>query len=166
MKEVNPEVLTENTFQLIGKDWMLITAKKDNKVNTMTASWGGMGIMWDQKVAIVVIRSHRFTKEFVDSSESFSLTVLDNSYRKTLGYLGTVSGREEDKIAKSNLTVAYEGETPYFGEGRLVFVCKKLYAQPFSPDYFQEAGLDEEFYPEKDYHTMYIAKIEKVLVKD
>lgn len=166
MKELNPELITDNTFKLIDKDWMLVTAKKDDKINTMTASWGGLGIMWDQQVAFVVIRSERYTKKFIDASETFSLTFLDESYRKTLGYLGSVSGRDENKIEKSNLTVEYSEDTPYFGEGRMIAICKKLYAQPISPEFFTVTGFDEKFYPEKDYHTMYIAKIEKVLIKD
>jgi flavin reductase (DIM6/NTAB) family NADH-FMN oxidoreductase RutF len=166
MKELKPEELKDNPFVLIGKEWMLITAQKESKVNTMTASWGGMGILWDREVAIIVVRSGRFTKEFVDSAETFSLTFFDDSYKKTLGYLGSVSGRDEDKIAKSGLIVKHINQTPYFEEGRMVMICKRLFAQKMSPDAFQIAGLDEKFYPEKDYHTMYIAEIEQILTKD
>lgn len=165
MKSIKPEELQKNVFSMIGKDWLLVTAKKEDKVNTMTASWGGLGVMWGKNVAFIVLRPQRYTKEFVDAGETFSLSVLGEEYRKTLNYLGTVSGRNEDKVGKSGLTVEHEEETPYFGEADIVLVCRKLYAQQYDPSCFIDKSCDERWYPEKDYHTMYIAEIEKVLVK-
>lgn len=164
--EIKPEELNKSAFQLIGNEWMLVTAQKDNKVNTMTASWGGFGIMWHKNVVNIVLRPQRYTKEFVDSSDTFSLTFFDKKYKKQLGYLGAVSGRDEDKIAKSNLTVDHIDNTPYFEEANLVLICKKLYAQDFDSKCFIQDGLDEEFYANKDYHTMYIAEVQKVLIKE
>lgn len=111
-KEMKPEELQKNPFTMIGKEWLLVTAEKDGKANTMTASWGGMGVMWGKNTAFIVLRPQRYTKEFIDSTETFSLSVLDESFRKTYGYLGSVSGRDEDKIAKSGLTIIHEGATP------------------------------------------------------
>jgi flavin reductase (DIM6/NTAB) family NADH-FMN oxidoreductase RutF len=164
-KEIKPEELDKSPFKLIGTDWMLITAAKENKVNTMTASWGGLGIMWGKNVTNVVIRPNRYTKEFVDSSDTFSLTFFDSSYKKQLGYLGSVSGRDEDKIAKSNLKIDYLDKTPYFEEGKLVIICRKLYKQELKPEGFIAKELDSKWYPEKDYHTLYISEIEKILMK-
>ena len=130
MKEIKPEELQKNPFQMIGKEWLLVTAEKEGKTNTMTASWGGVGIMWGKPVAYVFIRPQRYTKEFIDAGDHFSLSVLGEDYRKTLNYFGTVSGRDEDKIAKSGLHVAHENGTPYFEEANTVLVCRKLYAQP------------------------------------
>lgn len=121
--------------------------------------------MWGKNVAFIVLRPQRYTKEFVDAGETFSLSVLDESFRKTYSYLGTVSGRDEDKIAKSGLTVTHEGETPYFEEANTVLVCRKLYAQEYQPECFLNKEPDAKWYPGKDYHTMYIAEIEKVLVR-
>ena len=101
MKSIKPEELEKNVFHMIGKEWLLVTAEKEGKVNTMTASWGGLGVMWGKNVAYIVLRPQRYTKEFVDAGETFSLSVLDEEYRKTLSYLGTVSGRDEDKITKA-----------------------------------------------------------------
>jgi len=86
MKLINiePEKLHADCFTMIGKEWMLITAEKDGKVNTMTASWGGMGILWNKKVAFIFIRPQRYTKEFVDATSHLSLTFFDESYRKQL----------------------------------------------------------------------------------
>jgi len=165
-KEIKPEELQKNPFTMIGKEWLLVTAEKEGKANTMTASWGGVGVMWGKNVAFLVLRPQRYTKEFVDASKTFSLSVLDESFRKTYGYLGSVSGRNEDKIAKSGLTVVHEGETPYFEEANTVLVCRKLYAQEYRPECFLEEEPDKKWYPDKDYHTMYIAEIEKVLIKE
>lgn len=163
--EIKTEELNESPFKLIGKDWMLITAKKDDKVNTMTASWGGLGVMWGKDVAYIVVRPQRYTKEFIDNSDTFSLTFFDDEYKKTLGYLGKVSGRDEDKISNSNLTLNTYENTPYFEEGKVVLVCKKLYGQYLDPKCFLEDGIDERWYPEKDYHMLYIAEIKNVLVR-
>ena len=163
-KKVDVKTLEMKPFEKIGSEWMLISAAKDGKANTMTASWGGLGVMWGKNVAYIVLRPQRYTKEFVDAGETFSLSVLDEEYRKTLSYLGTVSGRDEDKIAKAGLTVEHEGETPYFGEANTVLVCRKLYAQNYDPACFIDKSCDEKCYPDKDYHTMYVVEIEKVLV--
>lgn len=165
-KEIKPEEITRNPFTMIGKDWLLVTAEHDGKANTMTASWGGVGIMWGKQVAFVFLRPQRFTKELVDQEATFSLSVLDNSYRKTLSYLGTVSGRDEDKIAKAGLTLAHAGETPYFTEANTVLICKKLYVQDFKPECFLTNTEIDKWYPEKDFHTMYVVEIEKVLVQN
>lgn len=165
-KEMKPEEMNQNTFQLIGKDWMLITAEKEGKINTMTASWGGLGVMWGKNVAYVVIRPQRYTKEFVDYSDEFSLTFYDNSLKSTLSYLGSTSGRDENKIAKSELTVAYEGDIPYFKDANMAILCKKLYAQEYKPECFIDQSLINTWYPNEDYHTLYIVEITKILVKE
>jgi flavin reductase (DIM6/NTAB) family NADH-FMN oxidoreductase RutF len=162
--EIKPEELKKNIFQLISKDWMLVTARNDNKVNTMTASWGGFGFIWNKPVSYVFIRPQRYTKEFIDNSDSFSLSFLDKEYRKQLNYLGSVSGRDEDKISKSNLTVEHSINTPYFKESKLVIICKKLYSQEFKPECFIESEINKEAYSNGDYHTMYISEIQKVLI--
>jgi flavin reductase (DIM6/NTAB) family NADH-FMN oxidoreductase RutF len=163
--EITPEMLKENTFHTIGKDWMLVTAGNTDKANTMTASWGGLGIMFGKNVAYVVIRPQRYTREFIDHEATFSLSFLDNSYRKKLNYLGQVSGRDEDKIAKSGLTLDYDGETPYFKEADTVMLCRKLVRQPLDANSLVDESLDQTFYPTKDYHILYIAEITKVLKK-
>lgn len=160
-----PEQLENNPFELIGKEWMLITAEKEGKVNTMTASWGGLGVMWGKNVAFVVIRPQRYTKEFVDFSDCFSLSFYDKSFKSALSYLGSVSGRDEDKINKSNLTVVYEDSIPYFEEANTVLFCKKLFQQAYKEDSFLEQAIKDTWYPNADYHTLYIAEITKILTK-
>jgi flavin reductase (DIM6/NTAB) family NADH-FMN oxidoreductase RutF len=165
MKEIKHENFQENAFEMIGKDWLLITAEKDGKVNTMTASWGGVGVLWNKKVAYIFIRPQRYTKEFVDFSDRLSVCVLPNSYRKELSYLGNVSGKDEDKISNANLKVQKYEDVPYFDEARLTLICRKLYAQDLKEEYFIEKDIIDKWYPEKDYHTMYVVEIEKILSK-
>ncbi len=163
-KEINIESFVLNPFKKIGTDWMLITAKNQNKINSMTASWGGLGVMWGKNVSYVVIRPQRYTKEFVDNSETFSLCFFSNAYKDILKYMGTVSGRDEDKIENSNLNLSSYNDTPFFDEAKLVLICKKLYKQDLKPDYFLDNDLDKIWYANKDYHCMYISEIKNVLV--
>ena len=95
LKEIQTSQLHSDAFTMIGKEWMLVSAERDGVVNTMTASWGGMGILWNKKVAFVFLRPQRYTKEFIDQKDCFTLSFYDEEYRKTLSYLGTVSGRDE-----------------------------------------------------------------------
>ncbi|MDF2486569.1 MAG: hypothetical protein K0R46_2737 [Herbinix sp.] len=162
-KELSPDMIRRNPFQMIGKEWMLITAGDENKVNTMTASWGGLGVMYGKNVAFIVVRPQRYTKEFLDREDTFSLSFLDKEYRKALNYLGTVSGRNEDKITKSGLTLDRYDNTPYFSEANNVLICKKLYVQQMSGDCLLEERYQSTFYPNEDYHYLYIAEVTTAL---
>lgn len=163
--EITPYDIEKNTFTCIGKQGCLVTAKKDDKANTMTAAWGGFGVMWNKNVAYIVIRPQRFTKEFVDSTDCFSLTFFDKEFQDKLMYLGRVSGRDEDKISKAELTTIYENDIPYFDEASLVLFCKKLFATDYKEKDFIDKEIMSKNYPNKDYHTLYIAEITKVFVK-
>lgn len=162
---IKPEKITDNTFQLIGNEWMLVTAQREDDVNTMTASWGGLGIMWGKPVAYVVIRPQRYTREFIEASDGFTLTFFPEGYKKVLGYLGSVSGRDEDKIKKAELAVVKDNGYAYFEEGRLVLKVKKLFKQQFTKESFLDQDIVSKWYPEEDYHYLYICEIEEVLKK-
>ena len=162
-KELLPEQWTENPFTLIGKEWMLVAAEKEGKVNAMTAAWGGLGFLWGKNVAFVFIRPQRYTKAFVDAADTLSLTFFGPEHRQMLGYMGKVSGRDEDKVQKAGLTVLHQGETPYFDEARLTVIGRKLYAQDLKPECFVEPDCDSRWYPDKVYHTMYVLEVEKIL---
>ena len=161
MKSIKPEELNKNVFDMIGKQWMLVSATKDGKTNAMTASWGGLGIMWGKQVAFVFIRESRYTKEFIDASDRMVLSFFDESHRKMLNYMGTVSGRTEDKIEKSGLTLT---ENNTFEEAEVTMVCKKLFATPMKEEDFISKEALEKWYKDKDMHTMYVVEIEEVLV--
>ena len=162
-KIIRADQFRKNPFKLIGKDWMLITAGNKENVNTMTASWGGLGVMYGKNVAYIVIRPQRYTKEFVDREDTFSLSFFDKEHRKTLNYLGTVSGRDEDKISKSGLTLIRYNDTPYFDEANHVLICKKLFKQPLNTDGLIDENLLNTWYRNGDYHTLYIAEITDIL---
>lgn len=164
-QEIQPEQFDQSPFRRIGKDWMLIASEANGKMNAMTASWGGMGVMWGKNVAYIVIRPQRFTKTLVDAADTLSLTFFNNDQKKMLTYMGTASGHNEDKIAKSQLTVVRDQSAPYFEEANTVMICKKLFAQPYTPDSFIDPKIREEWYPDNDYHTLYVAEITKLLVK-
>lgn len=156
-----------NPFEMIGKDWMLIMAEKEGKVNAMTASWGGVGVMWNRNVAYIFVRRSRYTKEFIDGSDTFSLSFYDTKkYRKELSYFGTVSGRDEDKVLKSGFTVQHENEVPYFDEADTVLICKKLSRHAISAEGLLEESIDSQYYADKDYHEMYIGEITKILKRN
>lgn len=160
LTKIQVEELHSDPFTMIGKEWMLVSADYDSTVNTMTASWGGMGILWNKKVAFVFIRPQRYTKEFIDKADTFSLTFYDENYRKDLAYLGKVSGRDEDKIKQVGFHEAHVDDTPYFEEANTVLVCRKLYAQSMDPTCFIQTDLIEKNYPNQDFHTMYVVEIE------
>lgn len=164
-KEMNVKDFIVNPFEKIGNEWMLITATDGIKTNAMTASWGGLGVMWGKNISFVVVRPQRYTKEFIDKSEKFSLCFFDESYKKTLGYLGRVSGRDEDKIKNSGLTVLDFNGVSVFKEASMVLICKKLYRQNIDPECFIDSSLDCAWYPNKDYHDLYFSEIEKILIK-
>lgn len=100
MKEVSYKDLKFNPFDLLGREWMLVTAgNRQDGCNTMTISWGHLGCMWghNDPTAVTYIRASRYTKTFVDREDYFTLCVMDASFKKQMAYLGTVSGRDEDK---------------------------------------------------------------------
>ncbi len=168
-KTITPQEIKDNPFTLIGNDWLLITAGTVEKHNTMTASWGGVGVLWNKPVATVYIRPQRYTKEFVDNAETFTLSVLPSDMRKALSYCGTYSGREVDKDAACGLTPfaadAENAQSIAYEQARLILVCKKLYVGQIKPEGFVDPALDEKNYPTHDYHTVYIGEIVKILEK-
>ncbi len=166
LKQVSPKEFVINPFTAIGTDWMLISAKADDRINAMTASWGGLGVMWRRNVAFVVIRPTRFTKTLVDKAAGFSLSFLNHQkYEKALNYMGSVSGYQQDKIAGSGLTVAELHDIPYFAEADKVLICRKLFVSPYKPEQFIDHSVEAEAYPRHDYHDLYIAEIETFLQK-
>ncbi|MFC2638622.1 MAG: flavin reductase family protein [Mitsuokella sp.] len=163
-KEIAAEAFAESPFKMIGKEWMLVAAEADGKANAMTVSWGGMGVLWGKNVAFIFIRPTRYTKEFIDRADKLTLSVFTEEHRKMMRYFGTVSGRDEDKLAKSGLTVRHENGYTTFAEARVTMECRKLYAQALQSDCFLDKSCDEKWYDD-DYHTMYVVGIEKIRVE-
>ncbi len=164
-KEILPSELNDNTFDLIGKDWALVTAKSRKGCNTMTASWGGLGIMWNKPVAFTFIRPQRYTYGLIETEDYFTLSFYDEKYRDALKFCGTKSGRDYDKAEECGFTPVYDEAAPYFEQARLVLVCKKLYAQEMNEESIQDNETVLPNYGSNDYHKMYISEIVKVLKK-
>ena len=160
---IDPFEMDYNVFQLIGMDWMLITAGSMDSFNTMTASWGGMGMLWNKKVCFCVVRPTRYTYKFMEKSDCFTLSFFDEEYRDALDFCGTRSGRDVDKIKKTGLTpVKGIKGVPFFDEARLVLETRKIYFQDLDPRNFLDDSIEDN-YPEKDYHRMYMGEIIRVL---
>ena len=165
MRKIDPKTLDQNVFSLIGDQWMLITAGTPEHCNTMTASWGGLGVIWGAPSATCYIRPQRYTKEFVDREEYFTLTFFGEEYRKALQLCGSKSGRDVDKVKECGFTVqAAECGAPYFAEAELVLVCRKRFTQPMAEENIPQE-IREKWYPQKDYHTLYIGEIIDVLAR-
>jgi flavin reductase (DIM6/NTAB) family NADH-FMN oxidoreductase RutF len=160
-KTIKPEELTENPFRLIGKDWMLITAGTPGKYNTMTASWGGLGILWNKPAATIYVRPTRYTYEFTEKHEEFTLSFFDEKFRAALSFCGSKSGRDCDKTAETGLTTFAAENSVAFEEAKLVIVCRKLYFQDMDSSNFLDENADK-FYTLKDYHRIYIGEVLKI----
>jgi flavin reductase (DIM6/NTAB) family NADH-FMN oxidoreductase RutF len=141
----------------------------------MTASWGHLGALWGKPqikghsglpTAVVYVRPQRHTKEYMDRETTFSLCVFEPSYKKTLVYLGSHSGRDYDKVKASRLTAVFDEGTTYFAEASMVFICKKLYQAPLDEAGFMDREVLDDNYEHRDLHHMYIGEIVKILVKE
>lgn len=166
MKEISIKELQENPFVMFNDKWALVTAGNEEKCNTMTVSWGGMGIMWGKPVATIYIRPQRYTKEFVDREECFTISILPEEYRKALTFCGTKSGRDmEDKFAEAGISRAFLDSVPYAAEAELVLVCRKLYHDDIKESGFCDKALSDANYAAGDFHEMYIAEIIGAYVK-
>ena len=164
-KKISAEELNENFFKLIGKDWALITTQKpDGGYNTMTASWGGAGILWNKPVVFVFIRPQRYTYELIEGQETFSLSFLEDSFREKLGYCGKVSGRNDDKIEKCGFSVVPSENGAFIGEAKVAITCRKLYFGDILESGFMDRTLLSN-YVAKDYHRMYIGEIKEIYTK-
>lgn len=164
-KTIEPSQIKDNTFTLIGSDWMLLAAGTKEHHNCMTASWGGFGVLWFKNVVYVFVRPQRHTNQFLEQYKTFSLNFFDDSYRSVLQFCGTESGKDIDKTTACNLQLFETGKnTIAFEQARLIITCKKLYAAPFD----KESILDTDIlrhYTKNDFHIVYIGEILECLQK-
>lgn len=147
---------------LWAKQCLLLTAgdfAKDD-FNTMAVGWGSFGAMWEGPFAQVVVRPQRHTYGFMERYDTFTLTALPMALRPALDLLGTKSGRDGDKIAKSGLTpiASTRVAAPGFDEAELIIECRKIYSGDIDPARFIDPAINR-FYPQKDYHRFYFGAI-------
>lgn len=164
---IAPDKLKDNVFDMIGEEWMLITAGNPEKFNTMTASWGTLGILWHLPVAICFIRPQRYTFGFAESSDHYTLNFLEPGNRDILQFCGTRSGRNTDKVGETGLLpLSTSLGNVYFEQCRLVLECRKLYADHIRESEFIIPDLITKNYPRKDFHKFFIGEIVSCLVSD
>lgn len=165
-KFISPFELDENTFDLLDNQWMLILAGSKEKHNSMTASWGGFGILWNKPVAFIFIRPQRYTLQFVEQNEYFTLNFFDDKWRTALELCGSKSGRDIDKTKAAGLSVSSLQSAIAFNEARLVIECRKLYIDDIKPENFLDKSIIEKHYPKSDFHRLFIAEITSVYKED
>lgn len=165
-KSIDPKLIKENAMQLIGDRWMLVTAgtlghTQNNKSwNTMTASWGGLGYLWNKCVAFVFVRPQRFTYEFTQANNTMTLSFFKETHQKALEFCGAHSGRNFNKEKETGLTpLATDSNSVTFNEAYLVFECKNLYSDMLQERSFLIDDIARKNYPTKDFHRMYVCEI-------
>ncbi|MCR5807797.1 MAG: flavin reductase family protein [Oscillospiraceae bacterium] len=164
MKKTDITKLSFDPFEKIGKEWMLVTSGNMNSFNTMTASWGFAGVMWGKNCAVTVIRHSRYTYEFMEKNEYFTLAFFDEKYRKALNVCGSISGRDTDKVKQADLTPVEIDGNVSFKEASLVLVCRKLYAQDM--DVQNIIPEHRKWYDNDAVHKQYIGEIVSAYVKE
>lgn len=162
---LRPEQIRSNVFQLIGADWMLITAGTRDSFNMMTASWGGLGTLWEKNVCFCFIRPSRYTFEFMEKSRNFTLCFFEEVYRDKLDLCGSYSGKSADKVKMTGFTpLESEAGSVYFNEARMVLFCRKIYYQDLESANFLDPKIGEN-YPNGDIHRMYIGEVQGCLAR-
>lgn len=163
-EKVNPTEVSENFLKEL-EDWMLLTAGDSESFNTMVISSGAIGNLWRRNIAYCFVRPGRYTKEFMDRSEYFTMSSYDEKYKPQLTICGRKSGRDVDKVKETGFTPAFaECGAPYFEEAKLVIVCRKIYVEDLDPEKFLDPTM-HDWFPNKDYHRVYIGEIVEVLKK-
>lgn len=152
-------------FQTIGNEWALLSAGNEQRFNAMTISWGSLGFIWQRPIVTVLVRPQRYTHEFMDRFPNFSVSFFARQHHEALNILGTESGRDSDKIARSGLTPYFAEGAPVFHEAYLTVIARKLYRGKLEGAGFLDSSIDEQFYPHKDHHTVYHAEIVKTIGK-
>ena len=164
-KEIKATDIKENLIKLISDEWMLITAGNSRKYNMMTASWGFAGEIWGSDSVIALIRPTRYTMEFVEKNDHFTLSFYGKQRRDIHKICGNMSGRNTDKTALTGLTPVFCEAAPFFKEARLVLICKKQYTGKLESSGFNDKAPLNKWY-NNDLHNFVIGKIEKVLIKE
>lgn len=164
-RTVEPKNIKDNLIKCLADEWALITAGNKDGYNMMTASWGFMGEMWGNDSVAVVIRPQRYTMEFIEKNDYFTVSFYGD--RKDIHKVcGSKSGRDIDKTKETGLTPVKSEKYVYFKEARMVLVVKKQFVSRMSEENFIDKTILDKWYPQKDYHNLIIGKIEKVLIAE
>lgn len=165
MKKIDIKELKGNAVSLFDDNWCLVTAGSGESFNTMTASWGAMGELWNKDICICFIRPQRYTYEFTEKNDLFTLSFFGEEYRQALTLCGRKSGRDCDKVKDAGLTPVEIDGSVSFKESEIIIVLKKVAFQDIDPKGFIDGTIDEKNYPQKDYHRMYIGEVVGCYIK-
>lgn len=169
MKEVAIKDLSENFIEAIGKEWMLITAGDTHLFNTMTASWGGIGYLWNKPVVFIFVRPERYTFEFTQKCESFTLSFMGEENKAVHKICGSKSGRDIDKVKETGLKpVVTEKGNILFEQSRLSLECRTLYSDMLKEGSFIDSAVCKQWYNpiHGGMHKMYVAEITGAWIKE
>ena len=144
------------------QEWALLTAGDENKYNTMTISWGGFGTLWHKPVITVYVRKSRYTHKFLDNNEYFTVSFYDSEYKKDLGLLGSVSGRDKDKVSLTSLNPLFLNNTVTFKEANTTIVCRKIYNQDMDINSIP-IDIKNKLYSDNDIHTIFVGEVIEIL---
>ena len=154
--------LSLKPFNILAEEWMLLTSGDfDSKnFNTMTVAWGSFGTMWFKPFVMIVVRPPRYTFEFMEKFDNFTLSAFPTEFKDQMQFCGKNSGRNIDKVDATNLTPIQSStiSSPGFDQAKLIIECRKMYFDDLKPENFIDKNI-EQFYPEKDYHRMYFGEI-------
>ena len=162
-RETSPENIG-NAQKLIGKDWMLITSGGKDGFNTMTASWGCLGVLWNKPVCICFVRPERYTYSLIEKEKEFSIAFLNSDRRDAYTVCGRESGKDIDKLKKCGLSTFELGGTSVIAEADTVIACKVLYEDELKESAFLDKSLLSN-YASAGYHRMYICEIKEAYKK-
>ncbi len=164
-RQISADKIPGNIIKMLGENWMLITAGDKEQFNMMTASWGGIGRLYEKPVAICFINPTRYTYQLMEKNDTYTLTFYTEAYRDALQFNGTNSGRNIDKVKGSGLTpVTTPAGSQAFTEAWMIIECRKLVSQSLTPEAVSDDKIKEE-YAGKQLHKMYIGEIINVWVK-
>ena len=164
-KEISTKELNVNPVTMFSDGWAILTAGSENDCNGMTVSWGAIGEIWGKAAMFVFLMPQRYTHDFCEKSDYFTVSCFGGKEREALSFFGSKSGRDCDKFRETGLTAKADGDYIYCDEAELVFLCKKSAKTILQPENFFD-GVINDCYKEKDYHDIYVGEIVKVLVKE
>ena len=149
-----------NPFDKFNRQWALVTAGNEDNFNSMTISWGSMGTIWGKDIITIYIRPERYTFEFLDKNDSFTVSFYDEKYRNALNIMGTLSGRDTDKAKESGLSPVSIEDSMTYKEADETYLCKKIYM-----DQIDKTKLPEnlkKYYEDKKTHYIILGEVIKV----
>jgi len=169
LHSITPNDFSIDAINLWANRWLLLTSGDyDTGIyNTMTVAWGSIGQMWNKPFVQVVVRPTRYTFEFMEKYDTFTLSAFPGKYKNALNLLGSMSGRDGDKITESGLTPIKSSlvQAPSFEEADLILECKKIYWDDFDSKNFLNPDIEKN-YSLNDYHRIYFGEILLILKAD